>query len=84
MSVRPTLSASIDSFNRFEKKNNGSNDTLQDVLLPGTVTPSTTTTDTDMSIDTLAVLKGTVVLFLTVSFPPVVFKISDFVETFQG
>ena len=66
MSIRPTLSASIDSFNKFEQSS----------------TPVTSTVSTnDDEIDAVAVAKGSVVLFLAVGFAPIVFQVSDVIDT---
>ena len=79
MSIRPTLSASIDSFNRFEAT----------VLTPDdddTASENTDSTDaaeTEMrpnSFDPMNLLKGAGALAATVLFPPLAFALSDVVD----
>lgn len=75
MSIRPTLSASIDSFNRFEAT----------VLTPDDENTDSTSDETETearsdSFDPLSLFKGAGALAATVLFPPLAFGLSDVVD----
>ena len=78
MSIRPTLSASIDSFNRFEATVLTPND--DDTSEDTDSTDGTGTETRSNSFDPLSLFKGAGALAATVLFPPLAFGLSDVVD----